>query len=320
MKKIALPLFGLLFSTLIFTAPLNAADPGDDAVGTGIVANSDEFIVQTKIVDAQKEKEGSDYKLFLLDGRVAVVSNPNVETVQQLKEAVDNRSLLSFVLKEGNFKVVSFDVLEQTTDSEEVRFTDKLDPDFVLYTLGLKDVVTRQEMQSAFNRQHNQFVGPRLRFRRNAASQCFRRAHVWSYEMEKDLNIATKKVFLMYGNLCMNGWWFHVSPYVNMQDESGKITEMAMDKEFFNSPVDLHQWSRKFVNVRGKCKELEYNQYNIYQREKRNACCHLIKTSRFYFYPTDMDTATRNPSKDITAWGNMHNAYSELYPVSDRRF
>ncbi|MBF0205606.1 MAG: hypothetical protein HQK53_01820 [Oligoflexia bacterium] len=286
--------------------------------------DTDTVTINTRIARIEKIGASENFQLFLLDGRIATLAQPNNEDVRKLKNAVEEKSLVSFNIRSADHSIVSFATTESSSEIYEESELDKQlstprNPEtFVQFdSVNLDKIINRQTMEKAFARQHESFVGLR-RFIRTGPSQCFRRAHVWAYEMEKDFNIESNKVFLMYGRRCMNGWWFHVAPYVHMRDESGNVLEMVMDKEFFNHPAEMNNWTRKFVPE--QCKVLSANQYNIYEREKRSECCHIIKAPRFYFLPDDLDEVTSNPRNAVTGWNSLSNAYIEYYPSSGRRF
>ncbi|MBF0363077.1 MAG: hypothetical protein HQK49_18800 [Oligoflexia bacterium] len=289
--------------------------------------NPDEFLTETRIIKAKSATDSKDLKLFLGDGRIANIIAPSEETIATINQAIKNKSTLQFVLKENTFQVVSFEPIKLSAE-EKIEALEST-TNFLRSTIapnnnkynnyGYETAVSRARMEQLFRSQHEDFRGSRIFIRRNP-SQCFRRAHVWSFEMEMDYSVISGKFFLMYGELCQDQWWFHVTPYVVLS-ENGRNIPMAMDKEYLDYPKDVHSWSKEFVNIgNGRCRMLEYNQYNTYLREKSNACCHIIKTTRFYFYPDDMEAASNSSNNNITGWTNLNNAYSEYYPTSGRRY
>ena len=72
-------------------------------------------------------------------------------------------------------------------------------------------------------------------------SECYDRAHYWSYQMSQNLNINSTKVFVFFTKKYkreINGqWWFHVAPGVVYNHENYMI-----DPEFINKPVNFETW------------------------------------------------------------------------------
>ena len=60
-------------------------------------------------------------------------------------------------------------------------------------------------------------------FRRDTlnSSQCYNRAHVWTYEAFKKYNIYMGKMWIFYTDKYIrefnNKWWFHVAPYIHLK-------------------------------------------------------------------------------------------------------
>ena len=67
-------------------------------------------------------------------------------------------------------------------------------------------------------------------------SECFDRAHYWSYQMHHDLNLNSVKYFVFftkkYKREIHGEWWFHVAPGLKLQSQ-----EYVLDPEFLTKPV-----------------------------------------------------------------------------------
>ena len=72
-------------------------------------------------------------------------------------------------------------------------------------------------------------------------SECYDRAHFWSYQMFKEFGIKSTKVFVFFTNKykreIFGQWWFHVAPGVIFQNE-----EYIMDPEFLKNAVNFETW------------------------------------------------------------------------------
>ena len=76
---------------------------------------------------------------------------------------------------------------------------------------------------------------------KRSSSECYERAHVWSYQMHKIHNINSQKMFVFFTNKYkreINGqWWFHVAPGVLFNNEL-----YMFDPEFLDTPVTYESW------------------------------------------------------------------------------
>lgn len=119
-------------------------------------------------------------------------------------------------------------------------------------------------------------------------SQCYNRAHMWSYEMWSRLNIHSQKIFIFYTErfflLEKFDWWFHVAPLVTI--EGGK--ELVMDKTFMKEPADIKSWLNFFMKTdKITCPEIKA--YQEYDKSHWNKLCVYMKTPMFTYDPMDIE-------------------------------
>jgi hypothetical protein len=116
-------------------------------------------------------------------------------------------------------------------------------------------------------------------------SQCFKRAHVWAYDMWTREAIVGQKIFIFYSKRYIQleefDWWFHVAPVVT----AGGV-EYVMDKTFLNRPVTITEWKEKFMKASVSCDFIE--KYDQYESRPWNRLCFLMKTPMWYFRPADI--------------------------------
>ncbi len=78
-------------------------------------------------------------------------------------------------------------------------------------------------------------------YRGKTGSECYDRAHFWSFQMAQEFDINSTKVFVFFTNKYKreinNQWWFHVAPGVVYRG-----TDYMMDPEFLNKPVSFEAW------------------------------------------------------------------------------
>lgn len=217
-----------------------------------------------------------DHLIYLVDqGRVVKIKASNTELlreVQLLKELghqaafdVDSDSnVLS--ITDLKTKAASYAAIPQAAPGEYV-----------------PTLVANLEVATAIFKELN----PNAR----SSSQCYNRAHVWSYEEKQRRDLNTMKVFLFFTDRYIRDynyhWWFHVSPFVLVQ-EGAQVKERVIDWEFLYSPYFMKDWTDYFIQSKEECPSVKkYADYDEHQEEHD---CYIIKKSMYYWQPRDIET------------------------------
>jgi hypothetical protein len=108
-------------------------------------------------------------------------------------------------------------------------------------------------------------------------SQCFKRAHIWAYDMWSKLGLSTQKVFIFYTQRYIQledfEWWFHVAPLVVVRGE-----DYVLDGTFMQKPITLKGWKDYFIkSEKVNCPLIE--NYQEYSKNQWKRLCFLMKTS-----------------------------------------
>ncbi|MBK7961524.1 MAG: hypothetical protein IPK04_10205 [Bdellovibrionales bacterium] len=132
-------------------------------------------------------------------------------------------------------------------------------------------------------------------------SQCFNRAHGWSYDMWNMSGVNSMKVFIFFTQRYIKEyryrWWFHVAPFVIVQTNSGPV-EHVMDVSFSKGPIQMHLWTDMFMKNRAACPTVErYSQYRNNQWEQD---CYLIQASMYYRTPKDLELLETQGRQELT--------------------
>ena len=121
-------------------------------------------------------------------------------------------------------------------------------------------------------------------------SQCYDRAHVWTYNARVRENITLNKVFLFFADHYIAKykfkWWFHVAPYAEVE-MNGVVTERVMDPVFYKYPLKFKLWTDIFMKNKATCKEI--TQYSQYLMNVNTNDCFIIKTTMFFWQPRDIE-------------------------------
>jgi hypothetical protein len=123
-------------------------------------------------------------------------------------------------------------------------------------------------------------------------SQCFKRAHMWAYDMWSKLNINSQKIFIFYTQRYIQledfEWWFHVAPMVT---SNGR--EFVLDGTFMDKPVTVEQWQHRFIQSENiTCPVIE--NYKTYDDNQFKRLCYLMKVPMHYFSPLDIENRDLN--------------------------
>ncbi len=139
-------------------------------------------------------------------------------------------------------------------------------------------------------------------------SQCFKRAHMWSFDMWSKLGVSSQKIFIFYTQryqiINEEKWWFHVAPMVNV-----KGVEYVMDGTFMSKPITVKEWKDYFIQSENiTCPVVSKYQDMGFQKEKEkpvyngkqwNRLCYLMKVPMYYFTPVDIENRDLDKNKVI---------------------
>lgn len=118
-------------------------------------------------------------------------------------------------------------------------------------------------------------------------TECTDRAQIWAYEEWKKKALISKKVFLFFTNTYIRRyryhWWFHVSPYVMVNNGEAAPVERVMDRRYTSGPRMMKTWTDVFIRSKQTCAESTYRHY----RSNRNgpAHCFIVKSDMYYRLP-----------------------------------
>ncbi len=141
----------------------------------------------------------------------------------------------------------------------------------------------------------NSFAEAQLRFNgmdtnyRNK-SQCYNRAHAWSYDMAVRHGVNSGKVFIFFTSKYIRAyryeWWFHVAPYV-MVNVNGVPVEHVLDRRYTKGPREMRTWTDVFMHNNAFCPQVY--KYSDYRKNQQAQSCYLIKTSMYFRSPRNIE-------------------------------
>lgn len=246
------------------------------------------------------ENNNEDPLIFFSDGYVFKLSSFDRKYLPDYIEAQRDNLILKVTVKH-NREILAVETLGQK----------KLLPSSskkIFFTFEPSVLNSEQEVLKIFN-------SLRKGARRN--SQCYNRAHIWSYESKRNFDLNGMKVFIFYTKKYIREynfkWWFHVSPftYVNVNEEK---QERVLDLYFSPTPLPMKKWTDLFMYNKVTCPDIQ--RYSDYENNQEKAYCYLYKTHMFDYQPLDLATFERQGSSkdDWVSW-EIKNAYRNGFRV-----
>lgn len=165
------------------------------------------------------------------------------------------------------------------------------------------------------------------------SSQCFHRATVWNYLMDRELGIKSQKLFVYYSFAFKEyykkkhskhfDWWFHVAPLVLVKTSSGKIEERVIDPTFADGPLTVKAWTDLFIESKKTCRDgLIFNNYGadvaaagsfprIRHSNNASAHCFIGRSTMYDLDPPQMQarqyearTGQLGRQSQVLSWGD----------------
>ncbi len=238
-----------------------------------------ETTLPSRIHDLRHNLALKDVLVFLDSGRV-------------LKLSPEKGDLLDFLVeahREGSYVVIEHDEKRQILDAEIFLPPDNSSAPEQL--VGFEKQNFTPTILPSYSEARNIFRNQRGRSMRN--SECYHRAHIWSWEAYKNSGVNSMKVFMFFTQkyILENDyeWWFHVSPMVYVK-EGNKVVEYVMDKRFLDGPALIPIWTNIFVRGRS-CPEI--SKYSQYSENQQKESCFLMKFIMHYYQPKDLEALER---------------------------
>lgn len=118
-------------------------------------------------------------------------------------------------------------------------------------------------------------------------TQCFKRAHIWAYDMWAKTGIFSQKIFIFYTVRYQEledwDWWFHVAPMVLVKGE-----EYVFDGTFMTKPITLKAWKDHFIKTdKITCPVID--KYQDYENNQWKRLCYLMKVPMYFLRPYDIE-------------------------------
>ena len=137
---------------------------------------------------------------------------------------------------------------------------------------------------------------------KHKTSECYNRAHTWSYSLRKDHNTYTSKAWIFFTRKYIRKfdfpWWFHVAPLMYVS-ANGQVTERIADKKYATKVLPMKRWTNIFMKNNMDCPVIET--YSDYADYPETGWCYLMKTNMYYYQPIDIEKLEQDGTEK-NAW------------------
>jgi Glutaminase len=233
-------------------------------------------IVSTQIHDIDMGQVGEQPLYFLSTGQVVTYPNVDKAIFERLKSAVTKKSW--FVLKLNENKEI-VELKEIAPPPSIMTEKELLLEETTPYT---PSILKNLDVARAF------FYDAKTTHKEE--SQCFNRAHVWTYEWRKNKNLYSSKIWLFFTRKFIRKykfeWWFHVAPMVHVVAD-GVVKERVMDVKYARGPISQKRWTDIFMRDSADCPVVE--KYSDHANYPETGSCFVMKSSMYYYQPVDLE-------------------------------
>lgn len=260
----------------------------------------------SRIHDIDLGNSPADAVLVLMDnGRVARLSVNKTNSLDELNEAKAQGTLLNIGL-DHSLELISFSEAEEIS-SPETNFMVPLEKDLLDYT---PSIIGSAEYAKKIFKDHKY---------NSKDSQCYNRAHIWSYEWRVKHNLYSSKIWIFFTRKFLREhanfeWWFHVAP-MNHVNEEGVVKERVFDVKYSRGPVSLQKWAAIFMRGKGPCPTV--TTYSDHANYPYDGYCYLQKSSMYFYQPVDLEFLEKYGS-ERNGWleAEVRAAYLEAFDIT----
>ena len=254
---------------------------------------------QIHSIDIGQKSEAHLVKLT--SGRVAFIEYKEILLLKEMQKNLQDENWLELTLGEGSVLKKSKVIATQFRPLSEGEPEEPYVPSVISYATA----------KSIFNKMRKDY--------RNE-SQCFNRAHIWTYEEFQRSETYLNKVFLFFTSSYIRNhryhWWFHVTPMAFVGGR--KISNWRMlDRRYTHGPLSPKTWTDIFIFTKRACKVV--TKYSSYENNQRSQDCYLIEASMYYLVPSDLkrletDSLARTGFEEIEVEYALWEAFKTQSP------
>ncbi len=235
---------------------------------------------KAQIHSIEKGSRGEPHLIMFSDGHVGFVPQTEKPLLELVQKSMEGEESVEVSLDDKH-RLISIEIVSPVT--EEVRMT----PDRPLELMSYEpSIISSSQASQVFRSMRRDY---------QYQSQCYNRAHIWTYEEFTRSALRSNKLFLFFTSRYIRKfnykWWFHVTPmvYVGGTDQSSWRT---LDRRYTRGPLSLRTWTNVFMLNNANCPVVyNWSDYRYHQQEND---CYLIPTSMYFWQPRDISYRERS--------------------------
>lgn len=262
--------------------------------------------------------------LFLDNGEIVHINKDDKRLIEQVNKhyLAGKRIQLTKISHDQNQPDLVVAIEELPDDSISVKKIRKeMYSPYAYNSLAFStsDPLEKANISTLDSYQEAQSIMDKLRSDTSDDSQCYNRAHVWTYETLVNSQTTLGKTWIFFTQKYIKEftykWWFHVAPYTLVKDANQTY---VLDRGFSLIPYNLVNWKNLFMRNQADCPVI--TNYLDYETQQDSAYCYLIFSSQYYWQPYQLKNLS---TKTERTWGyrksNLTIAYEDAITNWDER-
>lgn len=239
---------------------------------------------------------GDNFAIFIDNGEIIEVDLNDKISIDRIKMAHAHSLNIDLKLDRNSGArpiVVSIELAGKQTSEVEVKEEVSTNKEFysrerrkrlVMQTIdpiGNYDLTTLPSYEAA------QDVMDKFDGNTREKSQCYNRAHVWTYQTFVNSKVNLGKVWIFFSRKYIREykykWWFHIAPFTKVD---GYDTPYILDRGFTMVPYTLENWKNIYIKNKAKC--MVVNKYSDYLKNTNEQTCFFMFSSQYYWQPKNL--------------------------------
>lgn len=258
--------------------------------------------VSTQIHDIDMGSVTEEPLIFLTTGQVVTLEKWDKSRLDSLREGMKKRSWFKITLND-NKQITQLEIIDAPFSRPQMLKRISNSPNFTPSILKNLD-----QARSFFNE---------ARSDARQVSECYNRAHVWTYEWRVNHQLYSSKVWLFFTRRFIRkykfDWWFHVAPMVHVI-VNGEVKERILDIKYAKGPTKLKTWTDIFLRDRADCPVVK--KYSDQANHPESGSCFVMKSSMYYYQPVDLEQLELTGiERYLWTEAEVRNAYLDAFEI-----
>lgn len=231
--------------------------------------------ITSRIHSIDKGKKGQPDLILLENGHTAFLEQSTKSFTPSIENSLESGDTVEIEIDEKR------NVLSIQTVAPKKTIVPKKVSDIEKRISYDPTIVTLTQAKSAFTNMRRDYQND---------SQCYNRAHVWSYEEYQRSRMKSGKLFLFFTSRYIRNfrykWWFHVTPFAFVGG-TAQSNWRTLDRRFTGGPLKTKTWTDIFMHNNAVCPVVY--RYSHYQNRQEREDCYLIPVTMYYWQPRDIE-------------------------------